>query len=177
MDSLLYLNELCMSNDDVKILTPILLATIAALVAIRLTFRNAANARAAMFSPAVFAICGALIGISIGMIWLSDREGRVEIGYGFLMVFCGASLGFMLGAVAKNVYSKLNRGKATAFVLVTMLLGGSIGAPIGWLVGEIKDGPFEEFRTSGMVRGTTIGSLVGLLLGLSEVLFRRRGTT
>jgi len=68
-----------MSTNDAVILTPILLATIAALIAIRLTFRNAATAPSALFTPAVFAVCGALIGISIGMICFADRDGRVRI--------------------------------------------------------------------------------------------------
>jgi hypothetical protein len=169
-----------MSTSDVCILTPILLATIAALIVIRLTFRNAATARDALITPAVFAVCGALIGISIGMIWLADREGRVTIEKGVLVLGCGASLGALAGVGAKKVYPRLKWGKAAGFVLVTMVLGGSIGAPIGWLAGNMgarKVYEIEELSTSRMMWGIAIGSGVGFLLGLSEVLFRRRGAT
>jgi membrane protein CcdC involved in cytochrome C biogenesis len=175
-------------TDTTGILIPIGIAAIGALIAIRLTFRNAPSPRDALFTPPVFAACGALIGISIGMLWAADREGRVVIEKGMLALVCGTSLGALAGVGAQTVYQRLNRGKAAVFVLVMMLVGGSIGAPIGWVVGSLTEpsagqfdlaGDFEHYRqrwwASRMMWGTAIGSGVGLLLGLPEVVFRRRG--
>lgn len=177
-----------MSIDPILALT--LLAAIAALFAIRLTFRNAATARDALFTPTVFAICGGLIGIAVGMIWLADREGRVTIDKGAMLLTGGICLGSLAGAGARNVYSRLNRGKAAAFVLMMMLLGGSIGAPIGWLAGaggaggasnyELKsdyEHALKELSRQRMLWGILFGSGIGLFLGFTELLFRRRGAT
>ena len=179
-----------MSTSDACILTPILLTTIGALIAIRVTFRNAVTVRDAVFGPVVFGVCGALIGISIGMVWFADREGRVRIEEGLLLLLCGAGLGGLVGAAAKRVYPRLNRGKAAAFVLVVALLGGSIGAPIGWVVGSVDTAGASEYDTRSdseqalkrwtrrqMMWGIGIGSGIGLLLGLATVMFQRRGAT
>ena len=163
-----------MSTDPILVLS--LIGMIAALVAIRLTFRNAASVRDAVMSPAVFAVCGALIGISVGMIWLSDREGRVTIDKGMLLLFCGASLGALVGAGARNVYPRLNRSKTATLVIVMMLLGASVGSPLGWIVGSMDEMHDQGIRIHKMLLGLAIGSSIGLSLGLFEVSFRRGAT-
>lgn len=159
---------------------------IAALVAMRLTFRNAANVRDAVISPTVFAVCGALIAISIGMIWLSDSDGRVTIDKGMVRVVLGTCLGAWVGAGARNIYLRVDRGKIAAFLLVTTILAGSIGTTIGWLFGEVggqngwivrPNDSQEEYRMIGMTWGLAIGSGIGVVFGLSEVVFHRRGAT
>jgi hypothetical protein len=168
-----------MSHDDITILTPILLMALGALIVTRLTFRNAGPALGAIITPPVFAVIGGLVGISAGMIWLSDSEGRVTIDKGILVLLCGSAAGAVIGVGARVVYCKLRRGKTVAIVLVVMLLGACIGAPIGWLVVDISTKGAHDGRIclSGMARGVAIGSAIGLLLGLPEVLFRRGGVT
>jgi ABC-type xylose transport system permease subunit len=175
-----------MSTDPILVLS--LCGMIMALIAVRLTFRYSPNPRAALFSPTVFAACGELIGISSGMIWWSDKTGRVDIDKGMTVVACGGFLGAMIGAIAMIHYPSMKQGKTTVFLLMMMFLGGCIGAPIGWLAGhEPVAGDFEtnadfelataRLTSSRMIWGTAIGSGIGLLVGLSEVLFRRRGVT
>lgn len=179
-----------MSTDDASVLIPTLFATIAALVVIRLTFRHAATARDALISPAVFAACGGLIGISVGMIWFSNQDGRVVIEDGFRLLMCGSILGVVAGVGARRIYSRLKRGRSAAYILAMMLLVGSIGAPVGWIAGEATapragewtdaadyDYDLKLWRASRMRWGIAIGSGVGLLVGLSDVVFRRRGAT
>ena len=93
------------SDPTIAILTTALLATIAAVVAVRLTFRKAASICEAVISPVVFAMFGALIAISVGMIWFADyqREGRVDIEIGFTEVVVGVCLGMWTGASAEKV--------------------------------------------------------------------------
>jgi len=168
--------------DTAGILIPVLSGAVAALIGIRLTFRRAATARDALLTPLVFAICGGLVGISSGMIWVADREGRVTIEKGMAFLICGATAGAMVGGVARNYCLRMNRGKATISVLVVAILGGSIGAPLGWIEGDVEsrmNGEFEreQLSASRMMWGAVIGSCVGLLVGLSETLLRRRGVT
>ena len=165
-----------MSTDTIEILTPILLGAIAVVVAVRWTFRNASTAHDALISPPVFAICGSSIGISFGMVWFADQEGRVVIEKGMLGLVGGGFLGMMAGAAAKDRYARLKRGKAAAFVLTMVLLGGSIGAPIGWLVGNVTAIGIDREQVSidRMMRGIAIGSGVGLLLAMSDLVFRMR---
>lgn len=179
-----------MSIDTIQILTPILIVAIVALIVVRLTFSTAARVGDALVTPIVFVVIGALIGISSGMIWLVDQDGRVTIDKGVLLVVCGAPLGLLAGVIAQRVYSRLHRSKATAFVLVVMLLSGSIGASLGWIMGGGSAGSaagyetadeykhdLEQWSTSGMMDGVLIGSGIGFLLGLSEVLLHRRRAT
>ena len=162
-----------MSTDPILVFS--LIGMFVALVVIHLTFRNALNAREALFTPAVFAACGALTGISIGMIGLSDREGRVTIDKGILLVVCGTILGALAGAGAKQVYSRLNRGRVFAFVLMMTLIGGSIGSPLGWIKGSLDDMHEDGIRSHAMLLGVAAGSGIGLILGLFEVILHRRG--
>jgi hypothetical protein len=63
-----------------------------------------------------------------------------------------------------------------------MLLGASIGAPIGWLYGDLsREGPefpeeMWEFTRRGMMWGSGIGCSVGFSLGILEACFGARRT-
>jgi hypothetical protein len=169
-----------MSHDDVCILTPILLAAITALIVIRQTFRSTSTARDAVVTPPGFAVIGGLAGISVGMIWLSDDTGRVVIEKGVPALLCGIVVGTAVGFGAREVYSRLRQGKAFVYVLVVTLLGASIGAPVGWLAGSTRARnvyEHQQMSMSGMMWGIVIGSGVGFLVGLPEVLFRRSEAT
>ena len=167
-----------MSIDDIWILTLSLGSAIGGVIAIHATFRHAGPTRDAVITPPVFAVVGGLIGISIGMIWLSDTAGNVKLETGVPLLIGGLFFGAVAGAGLKAIYSRMGRGKAVVFILVVTILAGRIGAPIGWVAGFITEfGYREQVSVSRMMWGAIIGAGVGFLLGLSEVLFRRRGAT
>lgn len=172
-----------MSSDDAAILTFTVGPAIAGVIAIRLLFRHSATTGAAVVTPQVFAIIGGLVGMAVGMVLFHDREselGRVDIAIGALALICGLIVGSLLGSGASRLYSRLNRGRTALFLLTVTFLGGSIGAPIGWLAGSLNpqtQAELEQLTTGRMMWGTAIGSGVGLILGLTEIVFRRRGAT
>lgn len=172
-----------MSIDDATILALVLTPVIGGVIAIHLLFRHSASNREAVITPQVFAIIGGLIGISVGMIWFADREselGRVDINTGAVVLIVGASFGSLLGVGAKRVYSGIGHTRTAFFLLTLALLGGSIGAPIGWIAGSLNPQSREEFEqlsTSRMLWGTAIGAGIGLVFGLSDMVFQRRGAT
>jgi outer membrane lipoprotein SlyB len=157
----------------VPILLLFLFLAVVAVVAIRQQFRSARNAREALVSPEVFAIAGALLGISAGMVWFVDRSyRRINIEQGSMHALLGAVVGGLVGVGVEAGYSRLRRAKIIVAVLTLMLLAGSIGAPIGWLYGDIAANPPVEVDQSarrGMMWGAVIGCFVGLALGLLEV--------
>lgn len=179
-----------MSSDDVVILTLTVGPAICGVIAIRLLFRHSATTGTAVVTPQVFAIIGGLVGISFGMVFFADPNGRVVIETGSFFLVGGICLGAWVGAVARKTYARMNRGRSAVFILVVTLLGGSIGAPIGWIVGDINapravsydtiEGYYrarDQISASRMMLGSAIGSGVGFLLGLTEIAFRRRGAT
>jgi hypothetical protein len=163
------------------VLTAILVPTIVGAIGFRIHFRHASTLGDAVVTPPVFAVCGTLVGISIGMIWfqLGPNSGRVPLETSCPIAFLGASVGALTGVWARHIYQRLQRGKTIAILLVVTLLAGSIGAPSGWIIGDLtpKEDAHEQLRTSWMVGGLVIGSGIGFLLGLSELVLRRKGLT
>jgi hypothetical protein len=142
-------------------------------VAMHQHFSQAADVREALVDPKVFAIVGALVGISVGMVWFVDeRYRRIYIEQGILHVLAGVAVGGLLGVGVKAGFSRLRRTRIVVVVLTLMLLGGSIGAPIGWLYGDISVNASvmaEENARLGMMWGAVIGCSVGLALGVLEL--------
>jgi hypothetical protein len=167
-----------MTLDDLAILIPVLIAAATGVAAVRFTFRFSSSARAALFSPVVFAVCGALIGISLGMLFLSDEEQRVDIGQGMLMVLGGSLAGAAIGALATELHPRMQRGQAAASVFMLMVLGGCVAAPIGWISGSVGDRTLYELKKQSEERmgwGFITGMAIGGLSALPEILVRRRG--
>ena len=138
-------------------------------ILMHLHFRNAPDMRVAVVSPPVFAVIGALLGISVGMIWFLDGERTIFIEYGVMRALVGAAVGGFVGVGAKAAFAMLGRAKIVAVVLTLMLVGASIGSPLGWCYGAVVD-PTEVrgLTQKGMIWGAAVGCLVGLVLGLFE---------
>jgi hypothetical protein len=156
----------------VDILVSFLVGAVVIVILMHLHFRNAPDMRVAVVSPPVFAVIGALLGISVGMIWFLDGERTVFIEYGVMRALAGAALGGFVGVGAKAAFAMLGRAKIVAVVLTLMLVGASIGSPLGWCYGAVVD-PAEVrgLTQKGMIWGAAIGCLVGLVLGLFEACF------
>jgi hypothetical protein len=171
----------------VVILLWFLFLAVAIAIVMHLHFKNAPNVRVALVSPPVFAIAGCLIGISVGMMWLWDDTtttwtGRIHIEQGVVHALAGAAVGGLVGMGVKAIFARLPKTRIVAAVLTLMILAASIGAPIGWLYGDVlrhraaDDATVEAVQStrSGMIWGSAIGCVVGLVLGLSEAYFGGR---
>lgn len=163
------------------ILVIFLVGAIVVAILMHLHFRNATDVRVAVVSPPVFAVIGTLVGISAGMMWLwvgtkPAWDGRIFIEQGVAHALAGAAVGAIVGTAAKGIFERWSRTRAVGFALTLVLLGTSIGAPIGWLYGDIRRHRLEDDATveavqstqSGMLWGAAVGCLVGLTVGLLE---------
>jgi hypothetical protein len=159
------------------LLATIVLGTLTLLAVIHRTFLRASSPRDAIVTPEVYAICGALVGISTGMIWLVDNNGRVALEKGFLALACGACVGAVAGGVTREYYSKLSRGKVAIFLLSMAVLGGSVSAPIGWISGDVAatvagNPNRAELCASRMLISILFGATIALLLAIQDLLKR-----
>jgi hypothetical protein len=145
-------------------------------------FEEAPDVRTAVVGPPVFAVIGALLGISMGMMWLwgdaaTSWQGRISIGQGVAHALAGAAIGGVVGIGAKAIFARFSRTRVIGVVLTLMLLAASIGAPAGWLYGDVSvrnAGEAEQLTRSGMMWGSGIGCFVGFAIGLFEVCFGGR---
>ncbi len=170
------------------LLTCLGVAVVSAIL-MRLHFRNAPDVRSALIGPPVFAVIGALIGISAGMMWLwvgaeggGGWEGRIHLEQGVANVVVGTAVGGVMGIGALAIGTRYPRTRVVVVVLTLMLLTTSMGAPIGWLYGDLRrhrmaDDPATEAVRStqnGMMWGSAIGCAVGLSIGLLEAVFGKQ---
>jgi hypothetical protein len=166
----------------VDILLAFLFGAVVIALLMHLHFKDVPDVRGAVVGPSVFAVIGALIGISVGMMWLwveteKAWEGRIYIDRGVLNAFVGGAVGAIVGTGAKVIFDRFPRTRAVGVVFTLMLLAASIGAPTGWLYGEVfrhrkADGAVVEAvrsTQSGMMWGSAFGCAVGFALGLFEV--------
>ena len=154
----------------------LLIATLGTLLIVRMSFKHADSPRTALVSPTVFALCGGLIGITVGMLSSEDKEGRVPLERGAPFLFCGAGLGAAIGIAAMRGYKRFSRVRSVVFVLTMVFLTGSIGGPAAWVVGLFVTTDSLEFvETNGtrMSWGIAIASSVGFAIGISHVFLRR----
>jgi hypothetical protein len=174
-----------LTDATVDILLAFLLGAVIIAILMHLHFRNAPDVRAALVSPPVFALGGCLIGISLGMAWLSSNaepmwNGRIHLEQGVIHALFGSVVGAFVGLGASAIFARMERTRIIAVVFTLILLGGSIGAPIGWLYGDVfRNGPeyadeAAKLTRRGMLWGIGIGSSAGVILGLLDACFGGR---
>lgn len=169
----------------VEILLSFLFGAVVIAILMHLHFKNAPDVRVALVSPPVYAVIGCLIGISVGMmlLWVNPMpawEGRIFIEQGVASALIGAGCGGVAGIGPRALYQRNVRARIILVMLTVMLLGASVGVPIGWLYGDVSRprGAFADEAVPstqrGMMWGTAIGCSVGFALGLLELCFGGR---
>ncbi|MBI1915692.1 MAG: hypothetical protein HYS12_13315 [Planctomycetes bacterium] len=137
----------------------------------------------AIIGPGTFALIGAATGVSLGMLVFHDRDewGRVSLVVSCPLAIGGALLGSFFGVLVSSIYHQRPGLRTALSILTVMLLGGSSGAPIGWLLGgSLGEMPypthedFEEATRQAMGSGALIGAISGLFLALLQTLWERR---
>jgi hypothetical protein len=155
-----------------------LVGAIVIAILMHLHFKKAPDVRVALVSPEVFVVIGCLVGISLGMRYFPDGRGRVLLDHGVIHALAGVVAGGFIGIGVRELFERWTRARIVAVVLTLVLLGGSIGAPIGWLYGSglVPDPDKLNQLTPGrgMLWGSAIGCIVGLAVGLYESCLCRR---
>ncbi|HSQ54183.1 MAG TPA: hypothetical protein VLM40_00435 [Gemmata sp.] len=146
-------------------------------IAMHFHFKNASDMRAALVSPQVYAVIGALLGISMGMIWFWGNDsaawnGQIHLEQGALHAAVGAIGGGLAGMSARAIFANFPRMRVISFILTLVLLGASIGTPIGGIYGNIAGQQAVDtarMTLNGMIWGGVAGCAVGMVLGLLQV--------
>jgi hypothetical protein len=161
----------------VGILLFFLFGAVVIAVLMHLHFKKAPDVRVALVSPEVFGVIGCLVGISLGMLYYPDGHGRVFLEHGVIHGLAGVVVGAFIGIGVRELFERWTWARIVAVVLTLVLLGGSIGAPVGWLCGSgsVPDPDKLDQLTPGrgMFWGGAIGCLVGLAIGLYEACLGR----
>jgi hypothetical protein len=129
--------------------------------------------------PVAYSLIGAGVGISIGMLFFSQgssERGRIGFESSVPLAMGGACIGGAIGLSIAAAYRRFEHGRPIIQVLTTTLLWVAIGAPMGWLAGDIRSTNIvnhSQLTRLGMLYGAVSSAAVGLLSGL-WVLWRTR---
>jgi hypothetical protein len=111
--------------------------------------------------PVVYALVGAGCGVCFAMLLWQEPVERAHV---FLddsvhLALPGLVAGALAGVAASAACSRWPGAAPGVSMASTALLGASIAAPLGWIVGDLLDGRFAR-------EGMAVGALVGFCLGL-----------
>jgi hypothetical protein len=117
-----------------------------------------------------FTLVGAAGGICWAMLYRASGILYVYIGDSLPPALAGAYVGLMVGWTIAEVCRKWSWLRPAVEVLTATLLCGSMAAPLGWIAGDI---PHQRDPRSGMLWGAVCGAVVGLGVGLVQLVVGR----
>jgi hypothetical protein len=133
--------------------------------------------RAILIGPGAFTLIGGAAGICWAMLYRQEPQERahVYLDDGFPCLLVGAAAGCLIGVIVFVACVRWPGLLSAASLVVAILLGVGIMAPMGWIAGDIGNQrlPREDMR-SGAMAGAGIGLVVGVFQCLADWRMRPR---
>jgi hypothetical protein len=128
--------------------------------------------RAILIGPVVFTLLGAAVGICLAMLYRQEPQERahVYLDDSMPLVLLGAVAGALVGCGVSAACARWPGLVRIATVAFAALLGAAITAPLGWILGDMGA---ERLPREGMAAGAGIGGVMGLALGVAQMLLDR----
>jgi hypothetical protein len=117
--------------------------------------------------PVAFLLIGASAGICWGMLERHDAAERAHVHWeeSVPRAIAGGIAGALAGWAVAGACTKRPSLAAAATVVTGLSLGAAIAAPLGWIVGDMRQ---NRVGAMGMAIGAVVGAVIGMVCGVAQ---------